>query len=81
MILDKIFGEDGLMHAEDTICFEEKAEDLESTGQSISKNFVKYFQKKLKTLIRDRCNDPDVATQTGKVWTNNNCESVNHVLK
>ena len=27
MILDKIFGEDGLMHAENTICFEEKAED------------------------------------------------------
>ena len=24
MILDKIFGEDGLMHAEDTICFEER---------------------------------------------------------
>ena len=76
MILDKIFGEDGLMHAEDTICFEEK-----STGQSISKNFVKYLQKRLKTLIRDKRNDPDVATQTGKMWTNNNCESVTHVLK
>ena len=82
-ILDKIFGDDGLLHADDSICFEEKCEDLESISQSVSRNFTKYFQKRLKTLLRQKRHDPDVATQTctGKMWTNNNCESVNHVLK
>ena len=80
-ILDKIFGDDGLLHADDRICFEEQCEELESISQSISKNFLKYFQKRLKDLLREKRNDPDAATQTDKLWTNNNCESINHVLK
>ena len=80
-ILDKVFGDDGLLHADDSICFEEKCEDLESLSQSVSRNFIKYFQKRLKTLLREKRHEPDVATQTGKMLTNNNCESVNHVLK
>lgn len=80
-ILDKIFGDDGLLNADDTICFDDKCEELESVSQSVSKNFLKYFQKRLKDILREKRKDPDVATQTDKLWTNNNCESVNHVLK
>ena len=80
-ILDKIFGDDGLVHADDTICFDEKCEELETLSQSISKNFLRYFQKRLKDLLNAKRKDPEIASQTDKMWTNNNCESVNHVLK
>ena len=74
-ILDKIFGDDGLLTAD------ERCEELESISQSISRNFLKYFQKRLKDILRQKRHDPEVATQTDKMWTNNNCESINHVLK
>ena len=51
-ILDKIFGDDGLLTADDTICFDERCEELESISQSISRNFLKYFQKRLKDILR-----------------------------
>ena len=31
-ILDKIFGDDGLLTADDTICFDDKCEELESVS-------------------------------------------------
>ena len=35
-ILDKIFGDDGSLNADDTICFDDKCQELESVSQSIS---------------------------------------------
>ena len=51
IMMDKLFGDDGLVHADDTICFDEKCEEIESLSQSISKNFLRYFQKRLKDLL------------------------------
>ena len=52
IMMDKLFGDDGLVHADDTICFDEKCEEIESLSQSISKNFLRYFQKRLRICLK-----------------------------
>ena len=48
MLLNKMFGEDGILSANDTVCFEEKCEDVEQLSQSISRSFFNYFQIRVK---------------------------------
>ena len=45
MLLDKMFGEDGIINADDTVCFEEKCEEYESLSQSVSEPFLRIFRK------------------------------------
>ena len=80
-ILNQIYGKDGILNTDDTICFEEKCSELGEHCSQVSSKFVKYFTGRLKTLLKQKVNDPvrqDMVTQN---WTNNNCESLNHVLK
>ena len=80
-IMNKIYGKDGILHADDTICFEEKCNDLEEHCSQISNKYNKYFTGRLKTLLKKKVNDPVRGEMVTENWTNNNCESVNHVLK
>ena len=48
MLLNKMFGEDGIINANDTVCFEEKWEEVEQLSQSISRSFLNYFKKVLR---------------------------------
>ena len=81
MLLNKIFGEDGIINADDTVCFDEKCEEVESLSQSISQSFLRYFQKRVKDNLNKKRQEPELVSQADKQWTNNNCESLNHVLK
>ena len=81
MILDKIFGDGGIIDADDTVCFEEKCEEVETLSHSISQTFLRYFQKRLRDNLQKKRADPNVLIEADKHWTNNNCESLNHVLK
>ena len=49
-ILDKIYGKEGILDADDTICFEEKCTDLEEHCSQVSNKFLKYFTGSLKTV-------------------------------
>ena len=80
-ILNKIYGQDGILHADDTICFEEKCSELEEQCAQISTKFHRYFTGRLKTLLKLKVNDPVRQDMVPSRWTNNNCESLNHVLK
>ena len=80
-ILDRIYGKDGILHADDTICFEEKCNELEEHSNQISNKFQKYFTGRLKTLLKQKVNEPVRHKKVPENWTNNNCESLNHVLK
>ena len=46
MLIQQVFGEDGAINADDTVCFEKKKSDeIENLSQSISQSILKYFQK------------------------------------
>ena len=44
--LNDIFGDDGLVHADDSICFEEKLSQLAEKSEELSSKFYCYFDKK-----------------------------------
>ena len=80
-ILGMIFHEDGLIDANDSICFDAKSEEIEKVSKDLSSKFHRYFQNKLKKNLQERVHQPIVSGVIDKPWTNNNSESLNHVLK
>ena len=81
MLIEKMFGDEGIINSDDTVCFEEKCEEFESLSQSVSEPFLRYFQKRVKINLDKKRKEPDTVANADKQWTNNNCESLNHVLK
>ncbi|KAK3104132.1 hypothetical protein FSP39_024650 [Pinctada imbricata] len=81
VILDSIFGKEGLINADDSVCFDEMSADIEDRARELSGKFTRYFQNKLKKNLKEKVHKPILAGLVDKAWTNNNCESLNHVLK
>ena len=73
-VLDQIYGKEGILNADDTICFEEKCSELEEDCFQVSSKFVKYFKGRLKTLSKQKVNDPVRQDMVTHNWTHNNCE-------
>ena len=80
-ILDDIFGDNGLLNAEDAMCFDIKLSEIDEKSKQISTKFQRYLDKKLQHNLRDIWTGPQPTGHFDKNWTNNNCESLNHVLK
>ena len=80
-IVDRLFGTAGLINANDSICFEEQCEDFKAFCHSRAPRFLNYFEKRLQCLLLEKVNQPQRLGRIEKKWTNNNCESINHVLK
>ena len=83
VIVNKIFGTKGIADADDTICFQSKCDDFEENCSEKSDKFLKYFQDRLRNDIhvRDKLNLPARQNKITSDWTNNNTESMNHILK
>ena len=79
-IAKKIFGKDGLVDANSTIEFEKKSKQKIKDSENYPA-FISYFRKRLHPNIEAYIKDPDRQTKVGTNWTNNNCESINHVFK
>jgi len=80
-ILNDIFGNDGLIHAGDIICFDAKCSAIEEKSKDLSSKFNRYFDKKLKNNLKDQWSENVPSGRFDTDWTNNNSESLNHVLK
>ncbi|KAK3096736.1 hypothetical protein FSP39_002786 [Pinctada imbricata] len=77
-----IFGERGLVNANDTFEFESRSEQIiDACGEN--EKFKDYFRRNLQPKLLKHVNIPkrkntDMKT---KLWTNNNSESMNNLLK
>ena len=80
-LVETIFGTDGIVEADDSICFNGKCTDFESQCSQKSENVIKYFQDRLRNQLKTKANQPKRMQLVDSQWTNNNCESFNHVLK
>lgn len=69
------------MTADDSICFDAKSEQIEQVSMKLSGKFLKYFQNKLKSNIKNKLNGPLTSGLVKSPWTNNNSESLNHIFK
>lgn len=83
-ILNKIFGDDGIVSARDIDTYTTRVTRLRDMVDAKDKNekkFRPYLDEKLLPLLEKHVIEP---ARKGKVttnWTNNNSESVNHVIK
>ena len=85
-ILDAIYGQNGLLEKTDIDTYNYKLEKLKTTIRSKDatageKKFMPYFEKKLLPLLEEHVIGPVRRGKIASTWTNNNCESANHVLK
>ena len=64
-----------------TACFDEKSSEIEEKTKDLSTKFNKYYLQKMKNILKEKVNKPITAGFVSKTWTNNNSESLNHVLK
>jgi hypothetical protein len=71
-IMSTLFGDNGIINADDTTDFDVRSDNLCSSFPV----FAEYFNSKLKTRMLKHVIRPN----TG-LWTNNNCERMNHRFK
>jgi type IV secretory pathway VirJ component len=76
--MNALFGVDGLVTCDDEVSFDatvdKRRREVFAEGPPA---FVEYFDRRLRSLMRENV----VAGPGRSTWTNNNCESINHVLK
>ena len=79
-IMSAIFGDDGLVSADDTFNFEAKSLQVKEVAENY-KQFVEYYDHHLKPRISSFVTEANRRINTKKLWTNNNAESMNRVMK
>ena len=80
-IVATIFGKDGLLHTKDSFAFDFKVLELTNKFLDIAPQFKNYFEKLLPRL-RDNVFEPSQKNKWIPMnWTNNNCESINNIIK
>ena len=81
-VISLIFGKAGLVNCKDQVDFELTCLSLSNKFLEITPNFVSYFENSLVQRIRDYVFNPRMSTSWIPLnWTNNNCESLNNILK
>ena len=85
-INDDIFGKNGIIGKIDIDTFDYRLNNLrtaitEKDSQVGDKKFMPYFENKLLPLLNEHVVAPVRSGKVSVAWTNNNCESANHVLK
>ena len=80
-VMSKIFGEDGVTDANCTLDFENRSGELQSAMNGKYPKFELYFEKHLKSRLKQYVVEPCIQDSGKKQWTNNNAESINNILK
>ena len=83
---DDIFGKNGITSKIDIDTFEYRLGEIRKTiieKDSVvgDKKFLPYFDSKLLPLLTQHVTEPVRSGKVPVAWTNNNCESGNHILK
>ena len=76
-IISTLFGDNGIINADDTTDFDVRSENLCSSFPV----FSAYFNSKLKTRMLEHVIRPSRQGTNTRLWTNNNCERMNHRFK
>ena len=81
IIMSDIFGDNGLINADDTFIYEQRTHILLEKLSVTCPDFLPYFNKRVIPLLKDGVVDVVRKTAVSSSWTNNNAESLNHVFK
>ena len=80
-ITELIFGKDGLCDSETDTVFQERKCLLLDTVEQLAPSFSNYLENHLIPTLKTYVIEPFQNDYCSNNWTNNNCESINNVLK
>lgn len=82
-VISAVFGSGGLVEADEEIVFNIKLQDCLQLMDSTCPQFKEYFRSRVAPLLEEnmKTSQQDNLIGVSGRWTNNNCESINHVLK
>lgn len=81
-IIKDIFGKHGLVCAEDSFTFDDSSEAIIDKCEELVPQFLPYLRERLLPIIRTYVFQPRKKhKQVPQHWTNNNCETMNFILK
>lgn len=80
-IVNAIFGKHGMMSSEGQVSFEERAAEVEDIIKEIAPAFLKHYEADLMPILNENIQTAWKYPLLGLHWTNNNCESMNNILK
>ena len=80
-IVSKIFGPTGLVRLTDRGEYDDKVVSILDDYEGVYPRFAAYMDKRLINTLRKHVTEPLMTQSNDDLWTNNNCESINHVLK
>ena len=76
-IMSNLFGDNDIINTDDTTDFDVRSENLCSSFPV----FADYFNSKLKTRMLEHVIRPSMQGTNTRLWTYNNCESMNYRFK
>ena len=82
-IMQQIFGPKGMCYASDPVTLDIRQQNVLNVAEVVAPTFIPYFNQRIVPMIRMNL-ETKILTDlpmTNRPWTNNNCESMNHVLK
>ncbi|XP_013388573.1 uncharacterized protein LOC106157457 [Lingula anatina] len=80
-LVSLIFGKDGLTDSLSWPMFEKRKEEVVAFIQNSVPGFGIYFEEHILPILKDNHDTIMSRPGVGHGWTNNNCESLNHILK
>lgn len=81
VILSSLFKEGGVAFSNDSLTFDTRVKNLRTMLQTKYPLAENYLCDRLVPLIANHTCFTELKSATLSLWTNNNCESMNHVLK
>ena len=79
-IVDAVFNKEGVTNADDSIVFDKKCKSVLKLANNYPK-FISYFTKNICSSLKDYVVAPANENNLVRNWTDNNCESINHIMK
>ena len=80
-VMNKLFDQDGPVDSNTTVDFDVRADEIDSTTKEKYPVFAHYFESNLKPRLQKYVFQPNRRREDDKLWTNNNAESLNNILK
>ena len=79
-IADAVFSDDGVTSADDSTLFDKRTVSVLKLAHNYPK-FVSYFTRKVIPTLKNYVFGPKHEHNVQNNWTNNNCESLNNIMK
>lgn len=80
-LVSSIFGAHGMTSADSVVIYEERQEHTHELIRELAPDFMDYYERRVLPLLTENIHTVWKNDHVEPNWTNNNCESMNNVLK